>query len=174
MLPLLSVVALLTFLPAPPAATLKYTAPAGWTVKTPATPSRVAEFGLPKATGDKDDAALVVYFFGSNGGGSVQANLDRWISQMAQPDGRASKDLAKTGTLTVNGLKVSTVDVSGTYVAEMSPGAAEHFNYPGWRLRAAVIETSGGVYYVKLTGPAATVAHWDATYTAFLQSLKFE
>ena len=173
MLPL-SLVALLTLLPASPAATLKYTAPAGWTVKTPASSMRVAEFVLPKTASDKDDASLVVYFFGANGGGGVQANLDRWISQMSQPDGKASKDLAKTATMTVNSLKVSTVDVSGTFVAEMSPGSAEHFNYPGWRLRAAVIETAGGAYYVKLTGPAATVAHYDATYAAFLQSLKYE
>jgi hypothetical protein len=173
MLPL-SLVALLTVWPAAPAATLKYTAPAGWTVKTPASSMRVAEFTVPKVSGDKDDASLVVYFFGANGGGTVQANVDRWISQMSQPDGKASKDLAKTATMTVNGLKVSTVDVSGTFVAEMSPGSAEHFNYPGWRLRAAVVETSGGVYYVKLTGPAATVAKNEAAYTAFLQSLKYE
>jgi hypothetical protein len=173
MLPL-SLVALLTIFPASSAATLKYTAPAGWTVKPPASSMRVAEFTLPKAPGDKDDASVVVYFFGANGGGGVQANLDRWISQMSQPDGRASKDLAKTATMTVHGLKVSTVDVSGTFVAEMSPGATEHFNYPGWRLRAAVVETAGGAYYVKLTGPAATVAQNEAAYTAFLQSLKYE
>ena|ERR1700683_5370586 len=174
MFDILSTVVLLLLSPGPCAATLKYTAPAGWTSKPPASSSRVAEFVLPRAEGDKDDASLVVYFFSATGGGSVQANVDRWISQMTQPDGRASKDVAKTSTMTVNGLKVSDVDVSGTYVAEMSPGAAEHFNYPGWRLRAAVVETPGGAYYIKVTGPAKTVAKWDEAYGAFLKSLKYE
>jgi hypothetical protein len=174
MFDILGTVVLLLISPHASAATLKFTAPAGWTSKPPASSSRVAEFGLPRADGDKDDASLVVYFFSATGSGSVQANIDRWISQMAQPDGRASKDVAKTSALTVNGLKITDVDVSGTYVAEMSPGAAEHFNYPGWRLRAAVVETPGGAYYVKVTGPAATVAKWDAAYGAFLHSLKYE
>jgi len=174
MLDILGAVVWLLISPGPSAATLKYTAPAGWTSKPPSSSSRVAEFVLPRAEGDKDDASLVVYFFSATGGGSVQANVDRWISQMTQPDGRASKDVAKTSTMTVNGLKVSDVDVSGTYVAEMSPGAAEHFNYPGWRLRAAVVETPGGAYYIKITGPAKTVAKWDEAYGAFLKSLKYE
>jgi hypothetical protein len=93
---------------------------------------------------------------------------------MSQPDGKASKDIAKTSSMTVNGLKVNAVDVSGTYVAEMSPGATERFNYPGWRLRAAVIETPGGMYYVKLAGPAKTIAKWDGAFADFMKSLKFE
>jgi len=174
MLDILGTALLLLISPDRSAATLKYTAPAGWTSKTPSSSMRVAEFVLPRADGDKDDASLVVYFFGATAGGSVQANVDRWIGQMAQPDGRPSKDLAKTSTMTVNGLKITDVDVSGTYVAEMSPGAAEHFNYPGWRLRAAVVETPGGAYYVKVTGPIKTVAKWDKAYGAFLNSLKYE
>lgn len=173
MLDILSTAVLLLISPGSSAPTLKFTAPAEWQAKTPTT-TRIAEWALPKADGDKDDASLVVYYFGPSGGGGVQANMDRWIGQMTQPDGRPSKDVAKTSTMTVNGLKVSDIDVSGTYTAEMSPGASEHFNSPGWRLRAAVVETSGGVYYVKLIGAAKTVAKWDAAYAAFLKSLKYE
>jgi hypothetical protein len=174
MLGMLSTVMLLFISPDVAAATLKYTAPSGWTSKPPASTMRTAEWVLPKAEGDKDDASLVIYFFGANSGGSVQANVDRWVNQMSQPDGRPSKDVAKTSTMTVNGLKISDVDVSGTYVAEMSPGATEHFNYAGWRLRAAVVETPGGAYYLKLTGPAKTVAKWDKDYAAFVKTLKYE
>ena len=42
-----------------------------------------------------EDATFTLYFFGGQGG-SVQANLDRWVNQIAQPDGRTSKDVAKT------------------------------------------------------------------------------
>ena len=59
---------------------------------------RIVEYTLPKTGSDTEDAALAVYFFGG-GGGTVQANLDRWMDQMAQPNGKASKDVAKTTIL---------------------------------------------------------------------------
>ena len=56
------------------------------------------------------------------------------------------------------------MDLSGTYIAEVRPGAAERHNKPGFRLRAAVIETPRGPYYVKMTGPAKTMAAADADF----------
>jgi hypothetical protein len=155
-----------------PAGSLAFTAPAAWHTRPAASSMRVAEFVVPHAPGDTDDAELIVYFFGGSGG-SADANIDRWIGQMQQPDGSASKDKARRDAQTVNGLKVSTVDVSGTYVAEMRPGATEHFNKPGFRLRAAVVETPRGAYYIKMTGPAKTVAAADGDFKKFLASLKF-
>ena len=38
------------------------------------------------------------------------------------------------------------------------PGAGERLNKPNFRMRAAVLETARGPYFVKFTGPAATVA----------------
>lgn len=61
---------------------------------------------------------------------------------------------------------------TGTYIAEVSPGSAERFNKPGFRLRAAVVETPDGPYYVKLTGPAKTIARWDDSFATFLASLR--
>jgi len=155
------------------AAALKFDAPAGWVSKPPASAMRVVEYTLPKTAPDTEDAALAVYFFPGQGGGTVQANIDRWVGQMTQPDGRASKDVAKTTTFqTTAGLKVTLLDLAGTYVAEMTPGATERFNKPGFRLRAAVIEAPDGPYYVKLTGPAATVAKWDKEFLVFVKSAK--
>lgn len=155
-------------------ATLKYDAPAGWVSKPPTSSMRVAEFTLPHISGDAEDATVTVYFFGGQGG-TVQANMDRWIGQMAQPGGKPSKDVAVTSTLkTKSGLAVTMVDVSGTYVAEVTPGSAEKFNKPGFRQRAAVVETPSGPYYVKLTGPAKTVAKWDESFLAFLKSIRLE
>jgi hypothetical protein len=156
------------------AAALKFDAPKGWVSKTPSSTMRVAEFTLAKATGDAEDATVTVYFFGGQGG-SVQANLDRWIGQMAQADGKPSKDVAKTSTMqTAAGLKVSLVELSGTYVAEVTPGSTERLNKPGFRQIAAVVETPDGPYFVKLTGPAGTVAKWKESLDAFLKSLRVE
>jgi len=156
------------------ASPLTFTAPASWHARPAASSMRVAEFVVPHAAGDAEDAELIVYFFGASSGGDAQANIDRWIGQMQQPDGSASKDKARRDAQTINGLKVTTVDVSGTYVAEMRPGAAEHHNNPGYRLRAAVVETPGGAYYIKMTGPAKTVAAADADFKKFLASLRYQ
>jgi hypothetical protein len=164
-------IALASVQAAPPAAGLSFTAPSAWTSRPPASTMRVAEFVVPKAAGDSEDAEAIVYFFGASGG-TVDANIDRWIGQIQQPDGSASKDKARRDTQTINGLKVTTVDVTGTYVAEVRPGATERHNKPGFRLRAAVVETPRGPYYFKMTGPAKTMAAADADIKAFLASMR--
>ncbi len=151
---------------------IRYDVPAGWTARPPASSMRVAEFSLPRVAGDTEDAELAVFYFGGQGG-TVQANLDRWMGQINQPDGRASSDVAITSKLkTSTGLAVTLVDVGGTYVAEVSPGSPARFNKPGFRLRAAVVETTSGPYFVKLTGPAKTIARWEESFLAFVKSFK--
>jgi hypothetical protein len=132
---------------------------------------RVAQYKLPKAAGDADDASLVVYYFGQSQGGSIAANVERWVGQMKQPDGNAVKD-AKQEQFETNGLKVTTVDVSGTYVAETAPGSGTFHNNAGYRLRAAVVETPNGSYYVKLVGPEKTVAQWNESFLSYLKSFQ--
>jgi hypothetical protein len=153
--------------------TLSWSAPAAWQSRPAASSMRTAEFVIPKAPGDAEDAELIVYYFGAGGGGSADANIDRWIGQVQQPDGSPSKTKAQRSEKTVNGLKVTTVDVSGTYTAEMRPGATEHYNKPDFRLCAAVVETPRGAYYIKMTGPAKTMAAAQADYSKFLGSLRF-
>jgi hypothetical protein len=153
---------------------LHFKANADWLTEKPSSNMRLAQYKLPKAEGDSEDGSLVLYFFGANQGGSVQANLDRWISQIEQPDGSSSQAKAKAETLTVHGLKVSTIDLAGTYVAETAPGSGVHHNNPGYRLRAAVIETPKGAHYVKLFGPAKTIARWDKAFDDYLQSFEFK
>ena len=161
-----------TLLPLLLLAQLNFTAPSSWQTRPAASTMRVAEFVVPKAAGDAEDAELIVYFFGASSGGGVDANVDRWIGQMQQPDGSASKDKARREAQTINGLKVTTVDLTGTYVAEVRPGAAEHYNKPNFRLRAAVVETPRGPYYIKMTGPAKTMAAADGDFKKFLATLR--
>lgn len=153
---------------------LRFKAPEGWVVEKASSTMRVAQYKLPKTEGDKDDASLVLYYFGATQGGTAQANIDRWIGQMQQPDGSSSKDKAKTETMTVNGLKVTTVDVTGTYTAEMAPGSQTFHNDDNYRLRAAVVETPKGNYFVKLSGPAKTIGRWDQAYNDYLKSFEFK
>ena len=153
---------------------LHFKAPDGWVTETPSSSMRVGQYKLPKVEGDKEDASLVVYYFGATQGGTAQANIDRWIGQMQQPDGSDSKSKAKMDSMTVNGLKMSTVDVTGIYTAEMAPGSKTFHNDASYRLRAAVIETPKGNYFVKLAGPEKTVTRWDKEYNDYLKSFEFK
>ena len=154
------------------ARSLAYTAPAAWHTRPTSSSMRVAEFVITHVTGDAEDGELIVYYFGTSAG-TVDANVNRWISQIQQPDGSPTQDKARRATRTVNGLTVTTVDAAGTYVAGMRPGAAEHFNKPGFRLRAAVVETPRGAYYIKMTGPAATIDAADNAFDAFIGSIRY-
>lgn len=153
---------------------LRYKVPVGWVVEKPTSDMRVAQYKLPKTGGDSEDGLLIVYYFGKGQGGPAQANIDRWIGQMQQPDGSPSKDKAKTEALTVNGLPVNTVDVLGNYSGGMSPDSAPAEKKSIYRLRAAVVETPNGNYFVKLTGPEKTVGHWDQAYADYIKSFEFK
>lgn len=134
---------------------------------------RIAQYKLPKAAGDTEDASLVLYYFGQGQGGTTAANVERWVGQMKQADGSSAKD-AKQEQLEANGLKVTTVDVSGTYVAETAPGSGDFHNNPGYRMRAAVIETPNGSYFLKLVGPEKTVTQWNDSFLSYLKSFQIK
>jgi hypothetical protein len=152
---------------------LLFTAPKDWTVKPASTSMRVAEYVLPRVAGDAEDGELVVYFFGGTGG-SVDANIERWLGQMQQPDGKASRDVAARASRVVNGLNVTTLDLGGTYVAEVRPGSSERHNKPGFWMRAAVVTTPRGPHFIKAVGPAKTMAKWKDSLDAFIGSMRAE
>jgi hypothetical protein len=151
---------------------LQFKTPDGWSSETPPPGMRVAQYQLPAAEGDAEPASLIVYYFGAGQGGSVQANLDRWTGQIQQPSGASSKDKAKTESLTVNGMNVTLLDVSGTYVGgDMGGGAGQ--SKPNFRMRAGVIESPKGAYFIKLVGPEKTIGKWDDAFMAFIKSAEF-
>jgi hypothetical protein len=160
-------------LQAPAQGALRFTAPKDWTAKPASSSMRVAEYVLPRAAGDAEDGELVVYFFGGTGG-SVDANIERWLGQMQQPDGKSSRDVATRANRVVNGLNVTTLDLGGTYVAEVRPGSSERHNKPGFWMRAAVVTTPRGPYFAKAVGPAKTMAKWKDGLDAFIGSMRVE
>lgn len=152
---------------------LKFTVPPGWIEEERTSSMRVAQYRLPKVEGDTENGSVVLYYFGQGQGGSTAANIERWVGQMKQADGSSSKAVAKEASFDVNGLKVTTVDVAGTYVAETTPGSGTFENKPGYRLQAAVVETPNGPYFLKLIGPEKTVARWSESFLSFLKSFDF-
>lgn len=133
---------------------LKFEAPKGWEeVPLGAISMRLAEHKLPRAEGDTEDATVTVHHFGMNMGGSAEANVQRWLGQFEPKDGEPKIEKPKDG----DALKITWVEVGGTYVAETRPGSGTRLNKPGWKLIGAVIESSDGFYFVKAVGPKKTI-----------------
>jgi len=149
---------------------LRFAVPGDWARVPAPSDMRAAQFRVPHAAGDAEDAELVLFFFGAGQGGSAEQNVERWTGQFTQPGGKPSKDAAVVTIRTVNGLKQTSVDVSGTY--KPAPmGGAGGAEKPGWRLLAAVVEGPGGPWFWRLTGPDATIAAAKPQFDALMASL---
>jgi hypothetical protein len=147
---------------------LKWTPPAGW--KSSGTTSmRAATYPVAPVQGDHDAAECAVYFFGVGQGGSVQANLDRWGGQFKAAGGKpAAPKIAK---VTIHGLPVTTIDVSGEYSGMGGPtGTAPVAS--GYRLLGAIIEGPGGSVFIKFTGPSKTMAANQPKFQQLLDSFE--
>lgn len=173
-LPAIGLTVLLAVLPAAAQPALRFDAPADWIAVEPLEPERVAEFVVPRAAEDAEDAKCVVYYFDGGGDqdGAVEAQLERWTNEMLQPDGRPSADVATTSRFEVDGRQVTMLDVPGIFAAEVLPGSRMRYYKHEFRLKAAVVESPDGPYFFKLTGPDRTVTRWESAFTALVDSVR--
>lgn len=135
-------------------------APQGWQRVQPKSGIVETEFAVPSEGNAKDGSPLAAGRMTVMGaGGSVEANVERWYGQFAQPDGGSTKEKASTKKMKVAGRDVTLVDIPGTY--KDSPGGpfagGKTIERPGYRMLAAIIEGPDGNYFLKFYGPAATV-----------------
>jgi hypothetical protein len=148
---------------------LEMTAPAEWTPKRPKFAGIVDyEFAVAAAGDDAQPARVTV----GGAGGGIDANKRRWLAQFRQPDGARTEDRARVKQKTIADCTVHTLDVTGTYQAPpFDPGGGgPRKNY---RLLAAVIDAGKlGSYYVKLYGPAPTIAANEAAFAGMIDSLR--
>ncbi|MDZ7268112.1 MAG: hypothetical protein ONB48_09570 [candidate division KSB1 bacterium] len=151
---------------------VSYTAPDGWIAEPPSNNMRKAQFRWPGVEGAADGELVVFHFPGT--GGSVQANLDRWYGQFKQPDGSDTRDHAEQRQLRVNGLDVTVVSVTGTYLKSQSPMmmSGPFDELPDYAMLAAIVAMPNGNWFFKAVGPQKTIAHWRASFDAFVQTLQ--
>jgi hypothetical protein len=147
---------------------LKWSPPAGWT-SSGTTSMRAATYPVAPVPGDREGAECVLYFFGAGQGGSVEANIDRWEGQFKAPGGKPAP--AKVAKISVHGLPVTTIDVSGEYSGMAGPTAAPA-PVSGFRLLGAIVEGPGGNIFIKFTGPAKTVAANQPKFQQMLNSFE--
>lgn len=146
---------------------LAFDLPEGWEYRHPTSAMRRAELGV---RGQEGTAGLVVYFFGTQGAGSMQANIDRWIGQFKNPDGSPLVDVKPTKRK-VAGFDLTEIEVAGTYSSGMGDAASLQPR-PGQRMIATIVNTSTGPYYFKFLGDDDVVASNREQFDALIQSIR--
>ena len=152
------------------AAGVSWDIPSRWQVQGPRT-MRIATYAIPQADGDPEPGECAVFFFGTGQGGSIELNITRWRDQFETADGKSAA-LNQQKSI-INSLAVTTVTVEGSYMASMGPmfqsGAVKKTNY---KMLGAIIEAPEGNVFIKMTGPAKTIAGADAEFKSLLNSMK--
>jgi hypothetical protein len=139
------------------------------TRRAPKSSMRAAEYGL---AGD-DKLELTVFYFGPDQGGTVDANITRWLGQITQPDGSDTAKKAKRATRKVGDIEVSTLEVAGTYSGGMMmPGAPVQEPTPDSMMIAAIANGPSGPVFFKMTGPKTAVEHARAAFDQMIESLR--
>lgn len=118
---------------------------------------KLASYSYGPLASDKDPANLNVYFFGQGQGGSIEANVERWIKQMSMPDDSDPSRAAIQYTKDVNGLKAHVLTLFGTF-NEPVGGPMSQVTTPkeNYRLIGVIVEAPEGNVFFKLTGPDYT------------------
>lgn len=137
---------------------ISFTMPAGWK-KVPVKGNiPEAEYALPKVEGDEFDGRLTMMA----SGGGLEENLKRWQGEFN------GAEAPKVETMMIDGVKASVVDIRGEWKGSSFRPVEPR---PEHRLIAVFIPMKGrNDYYVKLTGPKATLAKRDEEITRFLKS----
>lgn len=141
-----------------------FSLPADWRRETPSSSMRLAQMALP---GDAGDGLVTVFHFGPGGGGGVEANIQRWIGQIAaEPGTQPSRDAFSVGDF-----NVSWVETRGT-LKPSTMGMGNKEAIPGSSLMGAVVEGAQGPWFFKATGPTATLEQHRDAFLALLKSVR--
>jgi gluconolactonase len=133
--------------------------PEAWEAKQVREP-RVAQLEIPAGEGGKEKGEYVVFYFGKQGAGGVQANVERWVGQF-EAEGRKVRTVtgeSATGRYTL-------VDLTGTYKKPIGPPIMRQSkSMPGWRVVNVVVETAEGPYFLKVDGPEKLIGAVESDF----------
>jgi hypothetical protein len=124
-----------------------FTPPSEWKSSTPTSSMRKAQFEATSSTNEK--AEVTFFHFGSTGAGGIQANVDRWMKQFEDPQGKEVK------TEKIGNVSVTFAQAHGTFLSGRPFGAKTP--KPGYALTAAIIDGAMGSIFIKMTGPQKAV-----------------
>lgn len=110
------------------------------------------------------DVEMAIFYFGGTGG-SVRANLDRWLGQF-EPAPESKEETKK-----IDGNEIVILEAKGTYM-ESSGGPFSGNKTPreGYAMLAAIVPGPEGNVFLKATGPEAAVMAMKDAFVAFAES----
>lgn len=142
---------------------IEWARPQGW--QDDPKPMRAANYLIKKQPGEPEDGECGFYYFGPGQGGSIEANIKRWIGQfepgVAPPTPKKQQ---------INGLPVTTIDHSGVFLG--GPPMGPRVKKPGYRMIAAIVEAPEGTVFIKLTGPQKTIGLAQPAFDQLLKSVR--
>jgi len=155
---------------------LKSQTPASWKKEEPKDKAgfRKYQFKLPKADGDPEDAELVISYFEKGGGGPVDDNIKRWKGFFRAPEGKTIEDVSKVEKFKVGEVKVTYLDISGTFLSKNPPfdPNAKEVKKPDFRRFGVIFESPNGPYFIMVTGPARTMEMHKKGFDEWLKNFK--
>ena len=145
--------------------------PAGWIQETakPGPMAPKAVFKLPVVEGDPTGGSVrITHYPGMKG--MDRQNIDRWISQVRQPNGQPSTRENATMTVKDQGaVRLTIVDITGSVDTSMGAQTEGKVNH---RLIAAIVDHPKGPHFVKASGGVECMKKWEASILAFLESAR--
>ena len=145
--------------------------PEGW-VRQPGRPLRVATYTLPKPAGASEDGECAIFHFGPGRGGHVENAISRWLTEIQDPKGRPLEEQVHRVELEADGIRITTIEVSGTYQWSPSVMSTKTVPKPNYRFLGAVAQTPDGNVFFKLVAPAVVADHWDEAFDEMLRSVR--
>ncbi len=140
--------------------TVRFDRPEGWSYSRPADGIRAAQLEKQGA-----EAPLRITFtrFPPGSGGTVQANVDRWVGQFLRPDSPAHVETTADTAVPLTLVKITGVLRGGT------PGGPAQ-NSPDTLLLGAILEASDGLVVVKLSGPKTAVRREEKKFLELVRA----
>ncbi|WP_395745533.1 hypothetical protein [Prosthecobacter sp.] len=142
---------------------LTWTIPEGWTEST--TPDPMGMRLLDLRFGPNQEGECYISLMPGSGGG-LEANVNRWRTQMGQPPYTA-EEIASLPKKPFFNREASFVAFDGDFKGF---GATEART--GYRMLGLIHSADQATIFVKLTGPKALVEQNAAAFDAFCQSIK--
>jgi hypothetical protein len=124
-------------------------------------PMRKAQLKVPGKDGSP--AAEITFFhFGPGQGGDVKSNADRWLRQFQSKEGASKIDQQD-----INGTKVTIVTTEGAFSSGMPGGPTTTMENAA--LLGAILQSTEGDVFVKMTGPIALVKESQPQFMDFIK-----
>ena len=153
---------------------LKAKLPEAWKQKKVRSPIIELEWAVAPVKGDENPGRLTAMA----SGGTIKMNVDRWIGQFTQPDGKKTSEVAKISEKKLNEMRVTIVDISGNFKESIGPPrlrkSVERKDYRMLAARVQAKPFGNRAYFIKLYGPQKTMAAAEKPFMAMIDSLQMK